>query len=766
MRPWLLLLLSPMVAFAELPKYQPTPDEIRHAYTNADSLGGLATGRVLNVSINPMWYANGQRLAYRRELADGGREFVSVETATGKKTPLFDHERFATAFAKITGNKVDAKKLPLTNLSFTKDEKALRFVVRETQWQMDLTSYECSKVGPFGPTPKRNNAPDAEDEDADDLDAPQPRPKKNPGPFVPPTEFRSPDGRWLVRVREFNLFLKPTDQGDEKALTTDGTATNYYGSVAWAPDSKNFVAFRIEPGERLEVTYVESSPPQGGRAVVRSHVYPLPGDKFTAYEPWVFNVGTAKGAKVATERIDFRFPRVRWHKDGTKFTYEKTDRGHQRFRIMEVEVATAKARTLFDDQPKTFVNQYANFTLLYLDATEEIIVSSERSGWNHLYLVDAKTGTVKNAITQGEFVVRGIENLDEKARVVEFRACGKNAGQDPYFIHYYRVGLDGKNLVDLTDANGTHNIVYAPGRAHYVATHSRVDMPPIHELRQTSDGKLITTLEKADESALKDTNLAAPEVFVAKGRDGKTDIWGIVTRPRNFDPKKKYPIIEYIYAGPHDSHVPKSYRAFSARQSLAEFGFIVVQCDGMGTLNRSKAFHDVCWKNVGDAGFPDRIAWIKALATKYPYMDTTRVGIYGTSAGGQSSTGALLFHGDFYKVAVSSCGCHDNRMDKSSWNEQWMGYPVGPHYAAQSNITNAHKLTGKLLLIVGELDTNVPAESTYRLCDALIKAKKDFDFLMVPGMGHSDGGPYGERRRRDFFVRHLHGVNAPDWNVK
>jgi dipeptidyl aminopeptidase/acylaminoacyl peptidase len=252
-------------------------------------------------------------------------------------------------------------------------------------------------------------------------------------------------------------------------------------------------------------------------------------------------------------------------------------------------------------------------------------------------------------------------------------------------------------------------------------------------------------------------------VFSAKARDGTTDIWGVVYRPMQFDPKKKYPVIEYIYAGPHGSFVPKTFLPYRGLQALAELGFIIVQIDGMGTANRSRAFHDVCWRNLADAGFPDRILWIKALAQRYAYVDTDRVGIFGTSAGGQSALGALLFHGYFYKLAVASCGCHDNRLDKDTWNEQWMGL-FGTHYEAQSNVTNAHKLTGKLLLIVGELDTNVPFESTMRVVDALIRARKDFDLLMVPGMGHSDGGLYGERRRRDFFVRHLHGIEPPDRN--
>jgi dipeptidyl aminopeptidase/acylaminoacyl peptidase len=256
-----------------------------------------------------------------------------------------------------------------------------------------------------------------------------------------------------------------------------------------------------------------------------------------------------------------------------------------------------------------------------------------------------------------------------------------------------------------------------------------------------------------------------PEVFSTKGRDGKTDIWGMIYRPTSFDSTKKYPIIEYIYAGPHSSHVPKNFVAsYKAYAALSELGFIVVQIDGMGTSNRSKAFHDVCWRNLKDAGFPDRILWIKAAAQKYPYMDTTRVGIFGGSAGGQNSTGAVLFHPEFYKVAVSSCGCHDNRMDKIWWNEQWMGYPVGPWYAENSNVTHAHLLQGRLMLLVGELDDNVDPASTIQLCDALIRAGKDFELVMLPGMNHTGGGKYGEQKRRDFFVKYLLNVKPPVWN--
>ena len=257
----------------------------------------------------------------------------------------------------------------------------------------------------------------------------------------------------------------------------------------------------------------------------------------------------------------------------------------------------------------------------------------------------------------------------------------------------------------------------------------------------------------------------APEPFVAKARDGKTDIWGNIYRPTNFDSTKNYPVIEYIYAGPHSSFAQKNFRPVHyAYSGLAELGFIVVQLDGMGTSNRSKAFHDVCYKNIKDAGFPDRILWIKAAAEKYPYMDTTRVGLFGGSAGGQSTLAGLLFHPEFYKAGVSSCGCHDNRMDKIWWNEQWMGYPIAPHYAENSNVVNADQLQGKLMLIVGEMDDNVDPSSTMQVANALIKAKKDFELVVLPGTNHTLGGSYGEQKRRDFFVRNFLHESTPDWN--
>lgn len=389
---------------------------------------------------------------------------------------------------------------------------------------------------------------------------------------------------------------------------------------------------------------------------------------------------------------------------------------------------------------------------------------SERDGWNHLYLYD-NTGNVKNQITKGEWVVREVVHVNEDEREIIFSAGGMNKDEDPYHLHYYKIGFNGKGLKALTKGNANHNVVFSHDYKYLIDYASRADLPGKTVLRSAENGKELLKLEVTDISELEKTNWKMPEIFTAKGRDGETDIWGLIYRPSNFDPNKKYPIIEYIYAGPHSSFVPKSFMGVNQRfAGLAELGFILVQTDGMGTSNRSKAFHDVCWQNLKDAGFPDRIKWIKTAAEKYAFMDTSRVGIMGTSAGGQSSTGALLFHPEFYDVAVSSCGCHDNRMDKIWWNEQWMGYPIGTHYDASSNVTNAHKLEGNLMLILGEVDDNVDPASTMQVADALIKANKDFELVILPGYNHTSGGKFGERKRRDFFVRHLLNKLTPDWN--
>jgi len=579
----------------------------------------------------------------------------------------------------------------------------------------------------------------------------------------------SPDGAWTAFVREHNLFVRSATSAEEIQLTTDGVENNSYEAPYWAPNSNNLVAFRVQPDEVGEVHLIESSPAEKGRARLRTRQYALPGDKFTTRELNWFDLARRVQEKPEVGLIDFHDPHPRWSDDGRYFRYEKIDRGHQRFRVIELDTPTGKVRNIIDEQTKTFIwtDHAQNLgvpRVSWLQHSDEIIYLSERDGWRHLYRIDVPSGESR-AITGGEFVVRYVDRIDEEKREIWFRASGRNKEQDPYLIHHYRVNFDGSGFTALTEGNGDHEIRFSPDHKFLIDSYSRVDLAPVHELRRVADGALVCKLEESDISELLASGWEPPEVFSAKGRDGVTDIWGIVCRPADFDPNKKYPVLEEIYAGPHDSYVPKRWSAGRRYSSWTEMGFVVAKIDGMGTANRSKAFHDVCWQNLKDAGFPDRILWHRAYAAGRPWYDLTRVGIFGGSAGGQNSTGALLFHPDFYHVAVSSCGCHDNRMDKASWNEQWMGYPVGPHYAESSNIENAHRLQGRLLLIVGELDDNVPPESTLRLADALIKAGKDFDLVVAPNSGHGGGGRHGDRRREDFFRKHLLGIGPPNHNL-
>jgi dipeptidyl aminopeptidase/acylaminoacyl peptidase len=716
--------------------------------------------RVYKARIVPHWFQNNTRFWYRNNLPGGAQEFILVDAERGTRAAAFDHAKLAAALSKAAGTtNYRGDRLPFTLIQFDSGAKTVLFKIDDATWKCDLASYECSKT-----EEQFNVAPEPDD------DPGAPRRRQRGAESSDRTSDTSPDGKWKASIKNHNVFIRSQSDSKEIQLSQDGKEGLAYARFTWSPDSKTLVAFRTEPGERKEVYLVESSPRGGGRAKLQTRPYALPGDKFATYEINLFDVASQKQIKPEVDRFEHEWlrPRLHWSTDKRRLLYQQTDRGHQRLRVIEIDSQTGNTRNIIEEKTDTFIwtahIENLSLTLVnWLETTDEIIYVSERDGWRHLYLVDGKASApALSAITKGDYVVRGIDRIDEEKRQIWFRASGKNPKQDPYFVHYYRVNFDGTGLVALTEDNGTHTIDLSPDRKYLIDTWSRVDLPPVNELRRASDGKRVCQLEEADMTELKAT-WQAPEVFVAKGRDGRTDIWGIICRPRDFDPNKKYPVIEQIYAGPQGSFVPKSFSSSRRFSSLTDLGFIVVQMDGMGTANRSKAFHDVCWKNLKDAGFPDRILWHKAAAAKYPYYDATRVGIYGHSAGGQNAGGAVLFHPDFYKVAVASCGCHDNRMDKASWNEQWMGYPVGPHYSECSNIDNAPRLRGKLMLMVGELDTNVPPESTLRLAAALIKANKDFDLVVLPGLGHAIGS-YGERRRQDFFVRHLLGVEPPDRN--
>ncbi|OJY95777.1 MAG: peptidase S9 [Sphingobacteriales bacterium 40-81] len=734
------------------PAYRPTREEMLERYRQATvSDSTINRGKIFNLTVQPTWLDDGKAFWYRRAFKDSVREYVLVNAATGKRQPLFDHAKLAASLSKQTGQNFNPQKLLLTNIKVNRKKHSMAFEMNNKVWHCDLGTYAVTDSGTVIaneaqtiPWWRRNN--------------------RRSRWWGYKTDSISPDKQLMAFIKEGNVFIQPVNGDDAIQHTTDGTAEKPYGSLAWSPDSKYVVGYKITPYKDSLVYYVLTSQANTTRGQLKSQEYKQPGDPFTTYEMFAFSVMEKKTTKINTEIIDF-FPEpyLNWRKDdATHFLYEKVDRGHQRFRIIDVDVKSGETKTIVDEQTNTFIYEQKIYTE-YLPETNEIIWATEKDGWRHIYLVNSLTGEMQ-PVTKGDWVVRDIDSINAKSRQIWFRASGLHADEDPYFVHYYRINFDGSNLLELTPEKGNHTIAYSPDKKYYLDTYSQINIPPVIELRRSSDGKKISEIERTDVTEYLKAGFRFAEPFYAKGRDGKTDIWGVVFRPASFDSTKSYPVIENIYAGPQDAFVPKSFTTGGEMQSLAELGFIVVQIDGMGTCNRSKAFHDVCWHNLADAGFPDRILWIKALAEKYPYVDANRVGLYGTSAGGQNSLGGLLFHPEFYSAAVSACGCHDNRVDKQWWNEQWMGYPVGKHYEEQSNVTNAYKLKGNLLLIVGEADTNVPPESTYRVADALIKAKKHFDFLAIPGLGHSDGGPYGRVKKRDFFVKHLLGVDPPDRN--
>jgi len=781
-------------------------------YQRANGLRERFLRLAVNVPGQTNWIEGTNHFWYRKSVP-GGNEFILVDAEALTKKPAFDHEKLAASLTAASGTKYTSNSLPFTDpplpggrgglgaapvgaLNFTNHESAITFAAAGFMWNCSLISYECSKGAavPQGLAGRGGRGPVDETLSPDDSALENPAMLDNDvqdgmeyllpqqgagrggrGGQAAETSRTSPDGIWEAVIENYNVFLR--EKGDTKStpLSFDGSEGNYYTlrSISWSPDSKHLVAYHTTPGYQREVHYVESSPVDQLQPKSSVLIYAKPGDTLDVAIPALFDVSSKKEISVDTALFQNAFditPAV-WWKDGRGFTFEYNQRGHQLYRVIDVDVQSGKARALVTEESKTFVDyrplaegrtDTGKKFRRDLDDGKEIIWASERDGWEHLYLYDGATGRVKNQITKGSWAVRYVDFVDESKRQIWFRASGMVPGQDPYFTHYYRINFDGSGLTQFTDADGDHALRFSADRKFYVDTWSRVDAPPVSQLRRTEDRKVVMDLEHGDISALQAAGWKAPEVFIAKGRDGATDIWGVIYRPTNFDPATKYPVVETIYAGPQGSFVPKTFAGTA--QPLADLGFIVVQIDGMGTNNRSRAFHDVAWQNLADAGFPDRILWHKAVAAKYSWYDISRVGVYGTSAGGQNALGAVLFHPEFYKVAVANSGCHDNRMDKIWWNEQWMGWPIGPQYAASSNVDNAYRLQGNVLLVLGELDNNVDPSSTLQVVNQFIIHNKKFDLLEVPGGGHGAGGAYYQHLLEDFFVHNLLGIEPPDWN--
>lgn len=718
-------------------------------YKKAIELDSLFKNKVLNSPTSFHWMDNNLLWYVNNNLER--KEYLLVNPLLKTQIRLFDHEILAKLISEKFQKEIDPNKIDIDKLEFTGNLSKLNFLFNgvETSYNIKQNTLEILKETISNLTENSGYWGNRFDETS------------NPPVF-------SPDSTETAFIKNHNLFIKDNGSDKEIQLSYDGTLGFFYSSnLKWSPDGKKIMAYKVRPGDDRKVYFVESSPKDQFQPKLQSRDYLKPGDELPFKSPQLFLVENQKHIQVPTTEFDHQFGinNIDWRDDSSAFTFEYNERGHQAYKIIQVNSETGNVRVLVDERSATFVDYSSKKYRYDVADGKEIIWTSERDGWNHIYLYDGLKGVVKKQLTQGEWVVRKVIHVDEKNREVYFTASGLDNDQDPYLVHYCKVDFDGKNFTRFTNENGNHDVTFSDDYKYYVDQYSRVDSPPLTLLKATKDSKSIMELQRAENTALLKEGWIAPEVFTAKGRDGKTDIWGVIIRPTSFDSNKTYPVIEHIYAGPHSSFVPKDFKSYyGSMSSLAELGFIVVQIDGMGTSNRSKSFHDVCWKNLKDGGFPDRKLWIKAASKKYPYMNAEKVGIFGTSAGGQNAAAALVFNSDFYDVAVSSCGCHDNRMDKMWWNEQFMGYPIGPHYAQCSNTENASEMGGNLMLILGEVDDNVDPASTMQFANALIKSNKDFELVTVPGMSHSSGGDYGERKRKDFFVKHLLNVTPPSWD--
>lgn len=726
------------------------------------------------LDVEPTWIEGSEKFWYRAEKRSGP-EFIVADPATGKIEPAFDHVRLAAVLSAASGEPVDAANLPFTTIEFAEDG-TLAFTVDETKWTLSLGTYELKS------------------------DASTPEPK--------PDVVRSPDGQWEAFTRDHNLWIRNVASSEETQLTADGEEKYAFGSsltsplassgiadpdgpaVIWSPDSKRFLSCRIDARNALQLHLVQSVPKDGSiRPRLHSYAYPLPGnpnETTPQAELWTFDVESGEGIKTGLDPISMLYygsplnpSMVWWTSDGLRLYVLTRDRGYLAYRLHEIDAVTGKTREITVETATRGIEPFliwAAVNIRIVNDGKEILWYSQRDGWAHLYLYDGETGELKRQLTSGAFNVSEVIRIDEESRTLFFAAVGREPGTDPYCTRIYRVSLEGGEPQILTPEDAEHGAIFSPSGKYFVNTYSRQDLPPTTVLRDEF-GADIGKLAAADIEPLLATGWTFPERFVAKARDGVTDIYGVLFRPSNFDPSVSYPVIDNIYAGPQvnqastsftdSKRVGGSFRAgrgknFWQAQAIAELGFIVVLVDGLGMPARSRKYHDVTYRDLGDGGIEDHIVALRQLKDRYPYLDLDRVGIYGHSAGGYASAHAILSFPDFYKVCVSSAGNHDHRLDKASWVERYMGLPVEDHYRQQANQTLAANLKGKLLLIHGEMDENVHPSSTLVVVDQLIKHNKDFDLLIIPNLPHaSDTNPYFVRRRWDYFVRHLLGAEPP-----
>ena len=757
-----LFTLSVLPVLPVLSAQQPwRPDSVTAAdYQHAEQfLASNTIPLVYNSGVRPSWLAR-DRFWYRVNTADGTR-FVLADPAKKSRTDAFDQTRLAAALSKAAGASYRADSLPFASFEYTEDGRSITFSVRNKRWTCTADGTTC--------------APAASAESRMNRD-----------------EIVSPDGKLAAFRRDNNLWVKDVATGKETQLTSDGIedfgyATNNAGwtmsdrpVLLWSPDSKKIATFQHDSRGTGEMYVVTT---KVGHPELKQWKYPLPGDSL------IFRISRVIINADGSGMVRLQMPPdahrstlcdhvvcsgdtwsdVQWKPDGTELAFVSSSRDHKDATLRVADAATGAVRTVLTEHQKTYYESGVDgISWRVLWKSNEVLWYSERDDWGNLYLYDLASGKLKNQVTRGPGLVLDVLRLDEPNRTVYFTGAEREAGRDPYFAHLYSIKLDGKGEKLLTPENADHTVSFAPSGKYFVDSYSTPDTPPVTVVRDAK-GALRSTIEKADISKLLATGWKPPVPFTVKARDGKTDLYGLMFVPTKLDSTKKYPIVNHIYPGPQTGSVGS--RSFSAarsdNQALAELGFVVVQIDAMGTPMRSKSFHDAYYGNMGDNGLPDQVAGMKQLAQRFSWIDLDRAGIYGHSGGGYATAGAMFHFPDFFKVGISEAGNHDNREYEDDWGEKWQGLLVkGPgdstSYDSQANQNFAKNLKGKLLLMHGSTDDNVPYYNTLLVINELIKNNKDFDLIILPNRRHGFGNePYVIRRRWDYFVTNLLGTVAP-----
>lgn len=735
-------------------------------YARAEAQLPYNTAPLVDHAIESVRWSEDGHFWYRDHDASGDR-FLRVEAATGATAPAFDHAKLARALGKASGKPLRADKLPLSAIAALPDGRD-DIGVRGGQ------RYLCDLRGK-GVCVDRQAAAKSGG-----------KPGVEPG--VP-----SPDKRREAFIRNWNLWLRDVATGAETQLTRDGVENYGYATdnagwkhsdnaiLVWSPDSKRIATFQQDQRKTSDMVLVATNV---GVPRVEKWKYPLVGDRdITMIERVIIDVEAPKVLRLNMPPDQHRstlcddvscdggWEDVQWAADGKTLAFASTSRDHKQTWLRIADAGSGAVRTVYEEKVKTYFesgNGAVNWR--YLPESREFLWFSERSNWGQLYLYDLDSGKLKHAVTSGAGNVTEVLRVDAAARTLWFRGVGKEAGRNPYHQHFYKVGLDGKGLTLLTPEDADHKVTLSPDGAYFVDTYSTTTTAPVTLLRRAADGSTVKEIARADIGRLQAAGWRAPEPFTVKGRDGKTDLYGLMFKPSHFDPGKRYPIVNYIYPGPQTGSIRS--RSFLSshgdNQALAELGFVVVAIDGMGTPWRSKAFHDAYFANIGDNTLPDQVAGMRELGKRFAWIDMDRVGIWGHSGGGNATATAMFRYPDFFKVGISESGNHDNRGYEDDWAEKWQGLLVrnkdgSSNYDDQANQNHAANLDGRLLLIHGTMDDNVPVYSTLLVVEALIKANKDFDLILIPNARHSFGAqsPYITRRRWDYFVHHLLGAQPP-----